>query len=1090
MDIISKYQKYTPMEHILKRPGMYIGGVDKIDENIFVFDNNKIIEREISFSPGIYKIFDEIIVNAYDQTIRDKTVSKIMVSINKDKNLITIENDGRGIDVVIHPKHKIYVPELIFGNLLTSTSFSDKKGEYDKVTGGIHGLGAKLTAIFSTYFKVEIGDAVNKKMFKQTFKKNLSIKSKPIVSNYNKDNGYVKISFQPDLKYFKYDKLDNNLINLFIRRVYDLCALTPVKIYLNKTRLDIKNFENYVKLYYENQDTIILSDICSDRWKFIISNPIINSDTKFMSFVNGIYTNKGGKHVEYIQKKIIKGLKDKIYKKFKKIIPDQFIKNNIFLFLVCSINEPTFSSQSKDELMTPVNKFGSECTISDNFIKKIYDKLNFDNKVKEYITITEKQDLSKLQVKKKSIIGKINKLNDANYAGTSKSNLCTLILTEGDSAKAMAISGLSVINKANNYYGIFPLKGKLLNVREASHKQILKNEEFINIRKIIGLQIGQKYTIDNIKNLRYRHVVLMMDADVDGSHIKGLFINIIDHYWPELLKIEGFLKIFITPAIKTSKNNKINSFYSLKDYKEWIKQNNEKGWKIKYYKGLGTNTGFEAKEYFKNLDKNIISLYWTDKDNQAIKLAFDKNLVDDRKKWLQKYDEDKIIDFNKKKLSYYDFIHKELIHFSIYDNIRSIPNIIDGFKPSQRKILFASFKRDLIKEIKVAQLIGYISEHTAYHHGENSLAKTIISMAQNFVGSNNINLFKPIGQFGTRLSGGKDYSSPRYIFTHLEPITRLIFNKDDDELLNYLQDDGYPIEPEYYIPIIPMVLVNGAEGIGTGYSTYIPKFNPIEIVQNIKNKLNNGKFKEMKPFYKQFTGIINKIDKYTYESKGIIENRDNEIIIKELPITYWTENYKTFLENNITDRYLNNSTDSTIEFIIKKKYIEFKDNDFEKKFSITNRINLTNMYLFDKNKQIKKYDTVVQILDEFYELRLEYYKKRKQLLLDKLEELLKIFKSKIKFINDILNKKLNLYNLPKDKIINILKLNKFYLIKEEQPYDYLIKMSFYSFSKEKITELQNKYKDKKKEFDNLNKIKIEQMYSNDLDILLKNLYKK
>lgn len=1084
MEIASKYKKYTQIEHILKRPGMYIGGVDKIDQKVFIYKENKIIEKEISYSPGLYKIFDELIVNAYDQTLRDKSVSKINVLINKEKNLIQVENDGKGIDVIIHPKYKIYVPELIFGNLLTSTSFDENKGEYGKITGGIHGLGAKLTAIFSTYFKVEIGDSINKKKFSQTFTNNLSNKSKPLISTYNKDKGYVKITFQPDLKYFKYNKLDDDLINLLTRRVYDLCALTSVKIYLNNEKLLVKNFSDYVKLYYNKEDNIQLSYSCIDRWKFIICQPIENTDIRFLSFVNGIYTVKGGKHVDYILKKITKGLKDRLYKKFKKQIPDQFIKNNIFLFLICSIEEPTFSSQSKDELMTPVNKFGSECLVSDNYIKKLIDKLNFEEKVKQYILSVEKQDLSKLKIKKKSVIGKINKLNDANYAGTTKSNLCTLILTEGDSAKAMAISGLSIINKANNYYGIFPLKGKLLNVREASHKQILNNEEFINIRKIVGLQIGKIYTKDNLNELRYGNIMLMMDADVDGSHIKGLFINMIDYYWPSLLKIDGFIKIFITPAIKITKNNKINSFYTIKNYKEWITNNNKKGWKIKYYKGLGTSTNAEAKEYFNNLEKNIISLYWTDKDNKAIKLAFDKNLVSDRKEWLKKYDENKVIDFNKKTQSFYDFIHKELIHFSIYDNIRSIPNIIDGFKPSQRKIIYASFKRDLTKEIKVAQLVGYVSEHTAYHHGENSLAKTIISMAQNFIGSNNINLFKPVGQFGTRLMGGRDYSSPRYIFTHLESITRLIFNKNDDELLTYLEDDGYQIEPEYYVPIIPMILVNGAEGIGTGYSTYIPKFNPIDIIENIKRKLNNKQFIDMIPFYRGFTGSIKKIDKNVYESKGILKVDDKKIIIQELPITFWTENYKTYLENNITDKYINNSTDSKVEFIINKKYVDIKDNNFDKKFNLSNRINLTNMYLFDKNKQIKKYNSIKQILEEFYELRIEYYKKRKELLLTKLEELLKILKSKIKFIDSILKRKLILYNLPKDKIINLLKTNKFYLIKNEPPYDYLIKMSFYSFSKEKINELQNNYNIKNKEFNNLKKIKIEQMYYNDLDKLL------
>lgn len=1102
MDISSKYQKLTPIEHILKRPGMYIGGVDKIEQDVFILndqdkDKISIENKTVVYSPGLYKIFDEIIVNAYDQSLRDDTLTKIKVSIDKQKNQLIIENDGKGIPVVIHPKYKIYIPELIFGHLLTSTSFNEMKEKHEKITGGIHGLGAKLTAIFSSYFKIEVGDPKNKKKFSQTYKKNLSDKSKPIISNYNQNNGYVKITFRPDLTYFKYGELDNDLVNLMKRRVYDLCALTEkIKIYLNNERININNFNDYTKLFYKDENISRLYDDCSEgRWKYIVAPaPSRISKTNSISFVNGIYTMQGGRHVDYIIKKIIKGLKEIIYKKFKKSIPDQFIRNNIFLFLICSIEEPVFSSQTKDELMTPVSKFGSTCEISDNYIKKIYTKLNFQEIVQVYVSQTEKQDLTKLKVKKKSTVG-IAKLNDANYAGTTKAYMCTLILTEGDSAKTMAISGLSVINKANNYYGVFPLKGKLLNVREASHEQILNNEEFINLRKIVGLQIGKKYTKEDISDLRYGQIVLMMDADVDGSHIKGLFINIIDYYWPSLLKIDGFIKIFITPSIKVTLKQKILSFYTQRDYEEWTKKIGEKElvkWKIKYYKGLGTSTSQEAKEYFSNLENNIITLIWDDKSKDAIELAFKKDKADERKIWLQKYDSNQVVNHNKKVLSYYNFINKELKHFSIYDNVRSIPNIMDGFKPSHRKIIYAAFKRNLTKEIKVAQLVGYIGEHTAYHHGEISLAKTIISLCQNFVGSNNINLLKPIGQFGTRLMGGKDHSSPRYIFTQLDEIARIIFNKDDDELLTFLNEEGFQIEPEYYVPIVPMVLINGAEGIGTGYSTYIPKFNPLDIINNLKNKLEKGdKFKDMTPWYKGYTGKISRIDKNVYESKGSINIDKDKVIITELPITYWTENYKSFLEKNITDRFMNNSTESTVEFIIKKKYIEhIKLLDIDKKFSMTNRINLTNMYLYDPNRQIKKYSSVKDILKDFYEIRLQYYDKRKKLLLDKLQQLLNILESKIKFIDAILNKKLVLYNLKKDKIIEILKNNKFYLIKNELPFDYLIKMSFYSFSKEKIEELQKLFKEKKKLYKEIKDKTIARMYLDDLQKLQNLLQQK
>lgn len=1103
MDIAKKYQKLSPVEHVMKRPGMYIGGIEEIEDDIWILQNDKIIEKTINYNPGLYKIFDEIIVNAYDQTIRDPTVSIIKVEIDKENNTISVFNDGKGIDVVMHPKEKIYVPELIFGHLRTSTSFSDDKV---RITGGIHGLGAKLTAIFSTYLKVEVGDPVNKKSFMQIYKNNLSFKSKPIVKNYVNSSGYVKLTFVPDLKYFKVDKLSDDFIGLLNRRVYDLAALTRknVNVFLNKMKIPIKSFSTYVNLFDKDDQVIEMCDPSSEkfdqkRWKIIVTL----SDGKFKqtSFVNGIYTSHGGRHVDYIVNRLVKELKDYISKKYKTSrIGSQFIKDQMHIFISSVIENPSFSSQIKDELVTPVSKFGSTCEISTNFVKKFFKKFDFDSIIKSQIKYFQATDLQKLDKKKKSKIKGIKKLYDANYAGTRKSKQCILILTEGDSAKATAISGLSAIPKGNNIYGVFPLKGKLLNVREASHKQIINNKEFINLKKIIGLSTKKIYDENNISELRYGSIMLMMDADVDGSHIKGLFINLIHYYWPSLLKIKGFIKVFITPIVKVTYKNKIESFYTNKQYEDWKKktQNYDK-WNVKYYKGLGTNTSEEAKQYFKNLDEHLIDLNWVESSDDSIKLAFSKDKADERKEWLKEYDKDDIIDFSIKHTNYKDFINKELIHFSNYDNIRSIPSVMDGLKPSQRKVLYGSFKRNLINDIKVAQLVGYISEHTSYHHGETSLANTIIGMAQNFKGSNNINFLVPKGQFGSIINGGKDHSSPRYIFTKLEEVTRLIFHKDDDPLLNYLNDDGLMIEPNYYIPIIPTILINGTEGIGTGYSTYIPKFNPLDIIEIIKSKINDQKYKKIRPWYNKYNGDIIEKEKNIYLTKGKYEIKENILRITELPITSWTENYKIFLETTIAEKkyiksVFNNSTESTIDFTIKfheakilndlnNKKMNSYINELEKLFGLVRVINMNNMHLYDSEGKIKKYKSVNSIINEFYKIRLDFYDKRKKYILNKLKNEIDILASKVKFINLIINKKINIFNKKKDDVIKILDKQSLHIIKDEPKYDYLIRMSFYSFTKEKIDELTKKLNEKKKEYDNINKKKIEEIWIDDLDNL-------
>ena len=908
--IEEKYKKLTQIEHVLKRPGMYVGPIEPREELIWIFNKktNKMEQRELKYSPGLYKIFDEIIMNAVDESTRDTTLTKICIDIDKEKNEISIFNNGKGIEVVKHKKHNMYVPQLIFGELLTSASYDDND---KRISAGVHGLGAKLTNIFSKYFKVEIGDPESGLKFTQIYKDNLSKKMEPKISKYKNKNGFVKITYRPDFKRFDYETLEKNDILVMKKRVYDISAITSkkVSVFLNNKKIDIKTFDNYVNLYIGDKDnTMRVVEKCKDRWEVIVS-PSLDEKFQQISFVNGIYTSNGGKHVNYIVDQIVKKVGAIIKKKHKKVqIRDSYIKDRIWVFIKCIIENPEFSSQTKEELTTRKEKFGSTCQLPNTFIKKIADKLGIAEDIISFIETKEMKTLEKKVGVKRSTLRDIPKLDDANWAGTKKSIHCTLILTEGDSAKATAISGISALKDGRYRFGVYPLRGKFKNVRDASGKDLLNNKEFSDLKRILGLTVHKKYTEKNINELRYGSILLMMDADIDGSHIKGLIINMFHYFFPSLLKIPDFIKILITPIVKVTCKDNIKSFYTLTDYEKWKTDvgKNIKHWKIKYYKGLGTNTARESKEYFIHLDKNTIEFNFEKEDNEAILLAFDKKQADNRKLWLKKfYDRDSILNIKSKKNTYADFINKELIHFSNADNIRSIPNLCDGLKPSQRKILYSGFKRKLFNEVKVSQFIGYVSEHSSYHHGEMSLAGTIISMSQNYVGSNNLNLYMPIGQFGTRLQGGKDHSSPRYIFTKLNKLTRLVYNSYDDALLEYLNDDGISIEPLYYVSILPMSLVNGAEGIGTGYSTFIPCFNPEDIVNNLIHKIkDDSSFKQMSPWYYGFEGKIEKIKNNIYMSKGLYKknNKKHVIEVTELPIGKWTQDYKVFLEKMIEQK--------------------------------------------------------------------------------------------------------------------------------------------------------------------------------------------
>jgi DNA topoisomerase-2 len=387
-----------------------------------------------------------------------------------------------------------------------------------------------------------------------------------------------------------------------------------------------------------------------------------------------------------------------------------------------------------------------------------------------------------------------------------------------------------------------------------------------------------------------------------------------------------------TPIVKVRHRQNVQSFYTLTEYKLWKDSTvNIHLWDIKYYKGLGTSTSSEAKEYFNQLGNSIVNyVYQGDISDEAINLAFNKALTDNRKDWLRKYDSQLIIEQTEKKIPIEDFVNRDLIHFSNYNNERAIPSICDGLKPSQRKVLFSVLKRNLTKEIKVAQLSGYVSEHSAYHHGEMSLNETIIGMAHDFVGSNNINLLIPKGQFGTRIQGGKDSASPRYIYTLMNDLTTHIFNPQDNALLQYQEEDSMKIDPIWYMPILPMILVNGCNGVGTGFSTQIPSYNPIDIVHNILRLIRGESIERMMPWFRGFRGTVFEKDGKIY-SKGIYQiTGPNTVEVLELPIGLWTENYKVYLEELVIDKsaeekkkknqclagFESHFTESTVKFIL------------------------------------------------------------------------------------------------------------------------------------------------------------------------------
>jgi DNA topoisomerase-2 len=1100
--IESTYKNMELRQHIYTTPDTYAGSIDPKDETVWVWNETagRMEQQQLVFRDAFYKIFDEVLVNAMDQCIRlrgkkddptIKQVTKIEVTINKEDGVISVENTGEGIDVAMHADFGCYVPQVVFGELLTSVNYDASE---ERTVGGKNGYGAKITNIFSKEFTVETVDSFRKLHYRQTFRNNMSVIEPPEIKSYTRAP-FTKITYRPDFERFGIK--DHRAIDdwkLLTRRVYDIAGcIENIQVHLNGSRINVHDFEDYMSLYIGKPGNggikrVYLS--VNERWQVgVCLSP--DGDFQQVSFVNGIFTDHGGRHVAHIVDNICKRLVTFFTEKKRgakdiTIKPD-FIRKNLFVFIRSTIVNPSFDSQSKRELNTLVNKFGSRADLPDEFIEKIA-KIGILEIAQKLAEFKQKTDLSRQINQTVAKPGAIMhpKLCDAS-APLKERDRCTIVFTEGDSAANFMASGLKGIRDSEHkYWGYFPLRGKILNVRNATMKQLASNEEIKMIIKILGLKENTDYPETGTTGLRYGRIMILADADDDGHHIKGLLMNFISYYWPSLAKRPGFICDMATPickAIKTDKKDKIIDaveFYSQEESHKWA-ETGHPGWKLKYYKGLGTYRPEEAKEFCEKM--RVTNYRITAECPAKFELAFAKNFEDARKEWLNippAVAEEKAANVTVGESTYKDFIDNKLKLFSMADNIRSIPSVMDGLKPGQRKVLYAAFKRRLKQEIKVAQFAGYISEHTAYHHGEISLYDTIIGMARDYVGVNNINLFKPIGQFGSRLGGGpklkkgENSAAARYVSTNLSYLARLLFSEDDEGLLAYKTEDGLKIEPEWYVPLIPMILVNGAIGIGTGYSTSIPCYNPLDVIHNVRAELTGEAHKNMIPWHRGYNGKIVELAPNRFITVGDwIKLDDSTIRIRELPVG--SKNclsftaYKEFLSQiveaaaaeqkemkraakkaaeageadleslpdneesvNALSRIVQSfsiiketDTDFVVDIRFKPGVLEDelknnKDYRFEKMLKLAFIFMASNMHAYDETGIIRRYDSPTEIIRTFVRVREEYYERRRASQLKDYTIKLGQASARYRFVTEIIDGKLDIYRKSKAVITAML----------------------------------------------------------------------
>ncbi|XP_072178241.1 DNA topoisomerase 2-beta-like [Diadema setosum] len=926
----------------------------------------------------------------------------------------------------------------------------------DVTCAGYEGDNTVLPKVFGKKFTVLTACRYHRRAVEQSWMDNMNKKDVIRKTTFDGDDDFVEITFSPYLEKFNMARLDGDTVALLSRRAYDIAGcLDNVNVFLNGQELPISGFKAYVDLYVksvqgeDSQPLKVVHEQVNPRWEVCLC--MSEKGFQEVSFINGIATTKGGRHVDHVADQIVTVLMERVKEKIAEgvdIKPYQ-IKDHMFVFVNCWIEKPTFDSQTRENMVLPSANFAHDCQLGEEFLEGalscgiVESVVRWIQARKQNVTDQEQATASQNPSKLRGI----PKFDDAREAGGKNSSKCTLILAEGDSARAFARGGLGVAGR--DRYGVYSIRHKLMNVRDASSRQVRDNTDIINIMAILGLEFEELYdTPESFNSLRYGRVMIIANQDVEGAHFTGLLINFFHHNWPALLRQE-FLEQFVTPVVKVCKGGQKFHFFSNSEFKEWKKCTpKSRAWKVKYYRGLGTSTMKEAKEYFSDMHRHKIPfIYEGPKDDEAIELAFSRRKCDERRSWMVDFmvarrknreaglEERSMNSKETRRISYNDFINKELVAYFLQDNERCIPAIADGLKPSQRKVLYTCFEKYENEEVQVAELAAAVSEITSYRFSEQSLMSTIINLAQDFVGSNNLNLLQPIGQFGTRLHGGKDAASPRYIFTQFSSLTRYLFPAHDDNLLTYLYDDDQRIEPENYVPIIPMVLVNGSEGIGTGWSTRICKYDVREVVANIRRMIAGEEPVPMLPSYRKFKGTIEELEPNRFLVTGVIDVVDSTtVVITELPIGTWTQIYREqVLErmlyyvssddggHTITD-FDELHVDGEVRFVVKMSQDELrkaKESGLYKVFRLQTTLSQT-MVLFDRHGCIRRYDNAREILKEFFSLRMELYHKRKTHLEGLLQAESSRIRNQARFIEERIEGKIRIESMGIENAIQLL----------------------------------------------------------------------
>lgn len=1043
----------------------------------------------------------------------------------------TVYNEGRPVSTVWHEKKQNWIPSFVFFELLTGSNYDDSKERKWAGRNGLGAKLAAIFSKYyqvdchnladgwhhhqvATKNLVDIADPIRIPLAESPDGHSKLPNQIPEKFLPKKVTNFTQVHFKPDFKLFYtasgdenihkegvmpltddplhcclcWDKnngdkthgmFDQKTVEMFAALALDFSFNCKVKIdfiYDSKVNwetglgpkricFDARSPMEYVKCYMPEVVNIktkpIVYESPNGDSRLILLDTPHNSTQR--SFANGMPTRQGGVHVNEWLNGICSELKAELKRKGCDV-DARNIKNHITIFLSYYCDKPKFETQTKERLTGPRPNVQPTREMFD-----IFSTWGAVEAIRASAAAREKTKIAKATDGKRDRYVDVEKLDDADMAGTpDEGRFCTLFVCEGDSAKTFFVQGLQHIKDARKYNGCLPLRGKILNTKKATAEKYMANKVCNDLKKALGLQEKLDYSIEKNRNtLRYGRVYSLTDADVDGTHIKILLADFLSGF-TGLLE-SGFLHARLTPVMIVTKSKEKRAFYSLGEMEKWaaITPDNQK-WKPHYLKGLGSATKEVIKDAFLHpVDQHLAC---TSEDQDVLELAMGAENADLRKKlyrMLLDLKPEQRLD-SRKVQKVEDVVYEELILSAIEFNRRAIPSMTDGLKDSFRKIVYTALQASSEYE-GVGEFQGRVKTLTKYRHGPDAMEDAMIGLCQTFPGSNNVNLLE--GQeesFGSRIGNGADHASARYIHCRPAPILKYLIRSEDDILLKPEFEEGKKVGVEVFYPILPIHLLNRCKGMGWGWATDSPNYNPMQLIEWIKaygQYIKDGKPRMFEtpnliPWYKGYKCVVFRKRNGQLVTRGSYENTGINCKVKDIPLPWSAQKYEAKVLKALVDSgdiegwkpsYVDPNRPS---YILRGVRTEFKG--FDNKLCLEKNIVESSMtFLNEKNLPITYHHGVQHVMLEWAEIRYKAYVRRKEFYVKKLEDDVRLAELRQKFILDVIENRIDLRNQSEDFLND-------WMIQKGYPLSFLT-MALSSLTRERVAKLAAEVERLKKE---------------------------